>query len=234
MTKKYKFFIEGKPVKKLLTAKQYCHFTYLMDRYKLTCEEAYKSIIESSYKGSQHTKYTINGTSVRELLNDTEYRKFISLIKKMSVQDAYSQILFYRENPRHLNTKHYINNIPVVSLLNDHAYQIFKRYISVNKSSADEAFDHTIKVINTERKRLGFKPLTRNNVLKGALRKGKKVKRSKALNEGILKEYLAKKYDVENNPKLSECFNLALSYSYATGNRQQIEKYFKELVCLIK
>ena len=48
-----------------------------------------------------------------------------------------------------------------------------------------------------------------------------------------LKEFLAKKYDVEDNPKFEQCFRLAWDYGHSAGY-YEVEGCFIELVDLIK
>jgi len=47
------------------------------------------------------------------------------------------------------------------------------------------------------------------------------------------KNKLAKGYDVENNPKLEKCFNLAWEYGHSYG-LNEVEYHFDNLVELIK
>jgi len=46
------------------------------------------------------------------------------------------------------------------------------------------------------------------------------------------KQFLAEKYDVEGNPRLDYCYQLAWDYGHANGY-DEVENYFSDLVWLI-
>jgi hypothetical protein len=95
--KKSKYNINGEPIYKLLSEKDYGYFQVLIHKKKMSIQKAYQQTIETrgglrrKKDSAFNRKYYYNGVSIREIFtNKTDRNVFYNnrCVKKMKVKDA--------------------------------------------------------------------------------------------------------------------------------------------------
>jgi len=104
-------------------------------------------------------KYTINGKSIRSLLNEEAYGVFLWNIKKrgMNVEDAYNAACDYK--PRIV---YRVNGVPVSKLLKDGKQrQYFYNLMFQKKHTFEEAYLEALNNFNSSDRKSGTRMITR-------------------------------------------------------------------------